>query len=163
MNDIEKESDDNLGSVKKIEVVKMRDIVLFPAPGKITAPANDIALKSGIDWTDIYFTAETAEVKEERQEDDAGCFDKLAITAKLPYINSTTDPILDEMSKYPLVARVTDANDTIRIYGRPMNPLRLSFARGIPPQSAGYNGYGITISGSVRNPPLFVTPAESGS
>jgi hypothetical protein len=163
MNNIEKESTDNLGSVKKIEVVKAADITAFPAAGETEATAAQITLKSGVTWTDIYFTPESAEIKEEGQEDDGGSTDKVSVTARVPYINNVVDPQLKEMSKYPLVLRITDANNTLRIFGRQLNPLRLSYSRSIPNQPAGYNGYSISINGTLRSAPLFIVAEEVGS
>jgi len=130
----------NLGSVKQILLIALRDISI-PSGRVITF--SSITVAQGKSWEEVPFTLETATCADRLEKSKAGDFYQKEVKFSIPVIRNEISETISEFSGKRVAALITDMNDNARLFF----PLRMEYNAEVPQLVAGYNGYTFELTG----------------
>lgn len=149
MTAISKHSGQNIGGIKLVRFAYPLDFISFNVlPGfKVIANFAD-----GKSWEDLYATASSFSGGGSSEETEAGTLHTYEFSFRCPKDRSDLIYEFYMFQSFGVILRVTDGNSLTRIYGTPLNPMRIKGKFLLPGQVQGYNGYEIALSVSLPDP-----------
>lgn len=156
MSNIPKPSSLNLAGVKYINYIFADEINNMPLPSDGEINLNDIILRSGAVWYNLYFTPGTLKGKVAQKQTEAGNIYNIDYSLSIPRDSvANTNPI-DTMSRRPFIMLLMDNNNIAKVYGSKEKPLLAQYE--IPKDGSpnGQNGYDISISGKTDFAPAYI-------
>jgi len=152
---IERYEDVNIGSISKIEMIEISNVVdILTTSNPIKN--SDIKLKNGSEFEYIYFTPKTGKFSSEHKNSDNGELFNKSIMFKIPKFRSDVyADLIRRINQYHLLL-CTDCNGISFLLGSKYSPVQLVFVSDIPSEVNQYNGW--TMKAFVKTPEetLFV-------
>ncbi|MCO6499123.1 MAG: hypothetical protein J5I47_01955 [Vicingus serpentipes] len=163
MGDLIKQDGDNVGGFNKLEIIDLGNTSFIPEHQDFVISDNIQLLKN---WFNVAFTWKTLKADDGETEKDGETIYRPNITFFHPKENETSLQWLKYYNEKNLIAKITDNNGNVRIYGSIEAPLRLRYKSVGPSSFSGRPGYSVTIYGLSLLPGLYFTGSttiDSGS
>jgi len=111
-----------------------------------------IAPKIGKSWNTIYGTPETIQLESEQQDVPGGMKYIYKLKILVPKDRPTVETALYCMTGRRLILKSGDKNGTVRVFGTPDCPMKLTAKLLKPATVEGFNGYELLFSGEFAFP-----------
>jgi hypothetical protein len=158
MEHISRHTGINIGGVNPVYFVFADEINTFSVTTGLEAT---ITLNEGKDWKHIYGTDGSIVIESKEEDTAAGIHYTYQVDIMIPKDRVDVEINLMEMSNRPVVFLAKDKNGTVRLFGRPENPMRKKAKLTWPAETEGFNGTKLSFSGSFSDPAAYVPSLNS--
>lgn len=154
MDDINKFTGDNIGSIKSFQFIPVDDILTIPAA--VNHIINQqITLKPGKAWFNAYVTEGTLNFKEEEKANEHGVFYLQTLSGFIPKDFKDLTVLFNEMDGFKYIINYVDNNGKKKIAGSLDSPLQFELKLDTSDATSGRNGHLITFFGESKHKAYF--------
>jgi hypothetical protein len=153
MNNIVRHSGNNNGGICSIKLVDINNVISTNVINNDTEYKMSVELKSGTDWTDIYFTSGTENFEEVQNDVDNGTYYVQKLEFSIPKDRQDVIKTLLDLSYTRMLALIKYDNGDEIVIGTPDYPLMKSNKRKV--SNINTNQYDILIEGKSEFPAYF--------
>jgi hypothetical protein len=150
MGNILRHTGTNIGGLNPVSWLYKEDIVTFNF--NLTTLGCQVTPRPGKGWNTIYGTPETIQLESEQQDTPAGVKFIYKLKILVPKDRVSVERELFAITGRRLILKSGDKNGTMRIFGTPDAPMRVSCKLLKPAAVEGFNGYELLFSGELSHP-----------
>ena len=160
MGNISRHTGINIGGLNPVSWIFREDVAGFTFND--TTLYCSVTPKTGKSWSSLYGTPETIQLESEQQDMPGGMKYIYKLKILVPKDRAVVESELFRMTGRQLLVKVTDKNDTIRIFGTMDIPMKMTSKLLKPLVIEGFNGYDILFSGEFSKPAGFIQSSGGG-
>ncbi len=154
MQSIALSNEDNTGSLAKLHMIPVEDVVSIPDPEDYVV-VDPVVLDIDCMWYTMQFTQDTPGFEESENKSKSGSFFNINLDGFIPGHNPVLTSILCEMRHRKWIIIATDHDGQKRLIGSLKNPVRFKWKFNTGNKTSGRKGYDFTFYNQAKNPPYF--------
>lgn len=153
--EILKHTGDNIGGNFKIKIAYTEQVQEIPGTYN-GAIHNDVAMKPGGRWFDVYCTEESIDFKDVQSDSDHGDFFNKTVTGFIPKDRADAIEFVEALKNRPIIIDLLDNNEVRKLVGTVEEPMYFKSSFESKDQVSGRAGTTITFSGSgIKRSPIY--------
>lgn len=156
MSDINKNLITNISGGKKLYYVFVENIISIPDASDHVITLENILMKSGEDWNEIYGTDFTISFNINTEDTAAGLIYNVNISLRHPKDQASITLLFEQLRRRPLVLRFIDKNNVQMLIGSINIPVYATYNIKKEGDPYAYNGYEINFKQQYTEPPYYL-------
>jgi hypothetical protein len=152
----------NLGGLNHVRIIHYLDAetifdpIRWPRAKPYTIASNNLQLKTGISFADIFFHANRGNFSEPETNSPHGSFHRPTFMISIPQDRPDVADWYYHKQNQKFIALYADANERYRLVGSPEKPLSISLSSGLGTRYSDPNGYVLGFQGESTHKSFYV-------